>query len=221
MKKCKIHDNDCMVESTNQILKKNHLEQLGLPPIDPMLIEKMDIEQGGNNSVTVHLKFRKVNLFGLSDARVYKISGFQADPERNKLEIKFKTPLASIEGPYSINGKVLVLPIQGKGNIKLDLLNLDVTLKFLTKKVEKNGKIFMEIEKAKFGFDVTGAKVNMSNLFNGDKALGDNMNAFLNENYRILLDELRKPIGVSFSEVFKNLLNKVFEGGPYEEFFEH
>jgi hypothetical protein len=210
-----------MVESANQVFKKNHFDQFGLPKIDPLLIEKMDIEQGGNNSVQIHLKFRKVNLFGLSDARVYKISGFQADPERNKLEIKFKTPLGVIEGPYSINGKILVLPIQGKGNIKLELQNLDITLKFLTKKVVKNGKIFMEIEKSKFSYDVTGGKVNFTNLFNGDKALGDNMNAFLNENWKILLEELRKPISTSFSEVFKNLMNKAFEGGPYEEFFEH
>lgn len=221
MKKCRINDHECMIESANEVIKKNRFEDFGMPPIDPLLIQKMDIEQGGNNSVQISLKFRKVSLFGLSDARVYKISGFQADPERNKLEIKLKTPLGVIEGPYSINGKVLVLPIQGKGNIKLELQNLDVTLKFLTKKVERNGKKFMEVERSKFSYDVTGAKVHFTNLFNGDKVLGNNMNAFLNENWRISLDELRKPIGTSFSEVFKNLLNKVFEGSPYDEFFEH
>lgn len=210
-----------MIESTNEVFKKNHFKEFGLPEIDPLLIEKMDIEQGGNKSVQVHIKFRKVNLFGLSDARVYKISGFQADPDRNKLEIKFKTPLGVVEGPYSINGNVLVLPIQGKGNIKMELQNLDFTMKFLTKKIERNGKIYMEVEKSKFNFEVSGAKVNFSNLFNGDKALGDNMNAFLNENWRILLDELKKPIGVSFSEVFKSLMNKIFEKNPYEDFFDH
>lgn len=210
-----------MVESANEVIKKNHFGLLGLPAIDPMLIEKMDIEQGGTSSVQIHLKFRKVNLFGLSDARIYNISGFQADPERNKLEIKFKTPLASIEGPYSIEGKVLVLPIQGKGDIKLELQNLDFTLKFLTKKVEKNGKIYMEIERSKFNYEVSGAKVNFTNLFNGDRVLGDNMNNFLNDNWKILLDELKKPISTSFSEIFKNLMNKAFDGSPYEEFFEH
>lgn len=221
MKKCKISDNECMVQTANDVVKKNQMEKFGLPKVDPLLIEKMDIEQGGNNSVQIHLKFRKVNLIGLGKAKVYKISGFQADPERNKIEIKLKTPLGVIEGPYSINGKILVLPIQGKGDIKLELHNLDVTLKFLTKRVEKNGKIYLEVEKSKFSYDVTGANVNFSNLFNGDKALGDNMNAFLNENWRILLDELKKPIELSFSEVFKNLMNKIFEKNPYEDFFEH
>jgi hypothetical protein len=62
--------------------------------------------------------------------------------------------------------------------------------------------------------------VNFTNLFNGDKALGDNMNLFLNANWRILLDELKKPISSSFSEVFKDLLNDVFDKTPYNELFD-
>lgn len=205
----------------NEILKSNNLSnKIGLKEVDPMLIEKMDIEQGGNSSVTINLKFRKVHLLGLKNAEVYKITGFQSDPEKNKLEIKFKTPLATIQGPYQINGKILVLPIQGKGNITLNLENLDVSLKFLTKKVEKDGKVYMHVERSKFSYDVTGANVNFTNLFNGDKALGDNMNAFLNINWRILLDELKKPITSSFGEVFKDLLNDILQTAPYDELFE-
>lgn len=170
--------------------------------------------------MTINLKFRNVYLIGLGKAEVYKITGFKTDPEKNKLEIRLKTALGSIQGPYQINGKMLVLPIQGKGNVTLDLKNLDVSLKFLTKKVEKDGKTYMHLEKSKFNYDITGANVNFSNLFNGDKALGDNMNLFLNENWKILLDELKKPIVINFAEVFRNLLNGMFEKTPYDEFFE-
>lgn len=208
-----------MIDVANEIVKKNDFKSLGLPPLDPLAIEKLDIEQGGNHSVQISLKLRKVHLIGLSDAKIYKISGFQSNPDRNKLEIKMKSPLGKIEGPYSINGKVLVLPIQGKGTITLALHDLDVNLKFLTKKVVKDGKTYMEIEKSKFRYDVSGAKVNFTNLFNGDKALGDNMNYFLNENWRILLDELKKPINDGFAEVFKNIMNKLFMSTPYDEIF--
>lgn len=209
------------MKRANELLRSNEMSQnVGLSQIDPLLIKKMDIEQGGNASVTINLKFRNVNMIGLAKSEVYKITGFKEDPEKNKLEIKFKSPLGTIQGPYQISGKILVLPIQGKGNVTLNLENLDISLKFLTAKVERDGKTYMHIERSKFSYDVTSANVNFSNLFNGDKALGDNMNAFLNVNWRILLDELKKPITTSFAEVFKNLMNDMFEKTPYDEFFE-
>lgn len=105
--------------------------------------------------------------------------------------------------------------------VTLALHDLDVTLRFLTKKIVKDGKTYMEIEKSKFRYEVSGAKVNFTNLFNGDKALGDNMNFFLNENWRILLDELKKPINDGFAEIFKNIMNKLFMSTPYDEIFAH
>lgn len=63
------------------------------------------------------------------------------------------------------------------------------------------------------------ANINFTNLFNGDKLLGDNMNRFLNANWRLLLDELRKPISASFAKVFREALSSVFDKTPYDELF--
>lgn len=63
------------------------------------------------------------------------------------------------------------------------------------------------------------ANVNFTNLFNGDKRLSDNMNLFLNANWNLLLDELKKPISASFAKVFKEALNSFFDRTPYEDIF--
>lgn len=55
------------------MIKQIALDELGLVSIDPLLIKKMDIEQGGNRSVTINLKFRNVFLHGLSKAEIYKV----------------------------------------------------------------------------------------------------------------------------------------------------
>ncbi|KAG5681944.1 hypothetical protein PVAND_011345 [Polypedilum vanderplanki] len=222
IKKCKVDNDACLIKAANLLLQKGVDEyiKLGLKSVDPLLIEKMDINQGGNGPVTIDLKFRNVYLHGLGKAEIYKVHGFQTDPDKNKLEMRLKTKLGTIKGPYQIKGQMLVLPISGTGNVTLNLENLDITLKFLTKKIEKNGKTYMSIEKSKFSYDVTGANVNFTNLFNGDKELGDNMNRFLNINWKILLDELKKPISSSFSILFKDLLNEMFNNIPYNEFFE-
>jgi hypothetical protein len=157
-KKCKVSDEKCLVDGANEIFKKYTKgdEKLGIPSIDPLTIEKMDIEQHGNGSVQLNLRFRKSELTGLSNAKVYKFTGFQENPDKNILEMNMKTPLGLLAGKYDIDGKMLILPIKGRGNFTLNLENLDIKLRFLTKKVEKNGKFFMNLEKAKFSYEVTG-----------------------------------------------------------------
>lgn len=158
IKKCKVGDDACVMEMANTILQTSFkgIDEIGLPSFDPLRIEKMNIVQGGNSSVQIDLKFRNVELVGLSKSKVYKVSGFKKDPQGNKLHFDFKTPLGTIVGPYVISGQILILPIVGDGNVTLNLINLDIHLKFLTKKVVREGKTYMEIEKSKFSYDVTG-----------------------------------------------------------------
>ena len=48
---------------------------------------------------------------------------------------------------------------------------------------------------------------------------GDNMNTFLNENWRELARDLLPPIGEAISEVLKTLLTNIFELVPYDDAF--
>lgn len=54
-------------------------------------------------------------------------------------------------------------------------------------------------------------------MFNGDKALGDNMNLFLNENWEDILKELKPSITEALSQIFSALINAVFAKVPYNE----
>ena len=59
--------------------------------------------------------------------------------------------------------------------------------------------------------------MSFENLFNGDKALGDNMNLFLNENWQDILKELKPSISEALSQIFAALINAVFGKVPYNE----
>lgn len=61
--------------------------------------------------------------------------------------------------------------------------------------------------------------MDFTNLFNGNKDLGDNMNRFLNDNWKDIFGELRVPIQNSFAEVVKNTMNSVFMQTPYKKLF--
>lgn len=41
--------------------------------------------------------------------------GFEADPTKSNFEIYATIPTLTLAGPYSVNGRVLILPIVGEG----------------------------------------------------------------------------------------------------------
>jgi len=59
----------------------------------------------------------------------------------------------------------------------------------------------------------------LTNLFNGDKALGDNMNLFINENWRDILKELKPSIQDTISQILQNIINRIFAKIPYDDIF--
>lgn len=58
-----------------------------------------------------------------------------------------------------------------------------------------------------------------TNLFNGNQALGKNMNKFLNENWNEILKELKEPIISGFGKVFIAIINHVFNSFAYTDVF--
>jgi hypothetical protein len=153
---------------------KDGYPELGLPVMDPLLIDKMTIDQGGNGPVTLKISLKDTTVRGLAGTVFTKIEGLKEDFNRAKIELRFKLPVMTITGPYKMNGRVLVLPVQGNGIANISLCKLvlnaplpcltklyflcsddvDSTMKLLVKQIDKNGKKFVEIEKAKLNFEV-------------------------------------------------------------------
>ena len=92
---------------------------LNLNQIEPLMIPKMVLKQGG--LIDIVLDFKNVLLSGFASATAYKATGFKSDPDRNKLDIRLRTPSLAVNGPYDIKGSVIFLPITGNGLSNLTL----------------------------------------------------------------------------------------------------
>lgn len=57
------------------------------------------------------------------------------------------------------------------------------------------------------------------NLYNGDKALGDSTNLFLNENWQDIFKEIKQNIFDAFTLIAENVLKNVFNKVPYKDLF--
>lgn len=62
--------------------------------------------------------------------------------------------------------------------------------------------------------------MNFSNLFNGNKELGDATNKFFNENWKDILVELKPEISENIKDVYVKIINHVLSSFPYETLFE-
>ncbi|NJI29826.1 JHBP domain-containing protein, partial [Aeromonas veronii] len=193
------------------------LPELGLASLDPLRIEEMDIVQG-EGPVNIVLNFKNVDITGFSDVIVKKAKGITANP--NVMEMNLVIPMASLVGSYKIKGKVLILPIQGEGTSNMTMANCDFLMKWnggLQKRAD--GKEYYQMNKIKATFDTTRFYMQLSNLFNGDKLLGDNMNQFLNDNWQDILKELKPSIIGAFTKIFRAIITNVFENVPYTDLF--
>jgi len=85
--------------------------------------------------------------------------------------------------------------------------------------LEKNGEIYLDVTNFKITMKPESTHYHFSNLFNGDKALGDNMNVFLNENSEAIYKETASAIDKSFSQLYMGIVKGVFSKLPYSKLF--
>uniref|UniRef100_A0A182J094 Uncharacterized protein n=1 Tax=Anopheles atroparvus TaxID=41427 RepID=A0A182J094_ANOAO len=217
--RCNPGDEPCIMQAVTNTFRnfKDGLPALGLASLDPLRIDAMDIVQG-DGPVTVVLNFKNVDIYGFKDVIVKKAKGFTDAP--NVMEMNLVLPVTSLVGKYKINGKVLILPIQGEGASNMTMVNCDFSMKW-NGRLEKhsNGKEYYKMNKIKATLDTTRFYMQLTNLFNGDKVLGDNMNQFLNDNWEDILKELKPAIIGSFTNIFRAIISNVFENVPYNELF--
>ena len=216
--RCQHEDSACIVKQLNEVFHSyyNGYPDFHLRQFEPLMIPKMSLKQDG--IINVDLAFKNVALSGLSKATVYKATGFKSDPQNNKLEIRLRTPALILDGPYKATGNVLFVPITAKGMSNLTLENIDVTLKFVTKKIEKNGKIYMNIEKKKVSFESPKLLLKFTNKM-GTKEFEDTMNNLLNASSNMVMKEVKPSICENFGAFYAEVINEVLSTIPYCDLF--
>lgn len=152
VQQCKLNDNSCVVDTVNKnIFAKfsSGLSSLGLPSIEPLKVNKLNIEQGGNGPITIKLYFKDLAYSGFSQARMTKFEGPGDKLENGRFSMDLEAPVITQVGAYKINGKVLVLPIQGTGQSNMTFERPILKFRATTKSVMKNGEEYMQVDRVK------------------------------------------------------------------------
>ena len=84
----------------------------------------------------------------------------------------------------------------------------------------KNGNTYLHFDNPAMNVTVGDIHFQVDNLFNGDKALGDKMNEFLNENAKEIFEEVKEDYMKLMSDIGLNIMNRIFLKVPVEEVFD-
>ncbi|XP_055383167.1 protein takeout-like [Condylostylus longicornis] len=224
IEKCKYGDVECIKKVAGDVLQKypHGLESLKLPDLEPFHLENATFGDASTprENFDVKLKMSDFDLFGLSKIVFEKFVGFEKDPTKSKFEFYGRIPNLKINAKYDVKGKVLGLPIEGDGPLEMEIGNVDVSLKIKLKESEKkDDKTYTKVDKYKILIDAKSFKINLKNLFKGDKNLGQSMNELLNKNWQTIWTEVRSDVGKIVGKFITDILNDVFTSLPYEDLF--
>ncbi|XP_037827501.1 protein takeout-like [Lucilia sericata] len=219
-KPCKYADSEC-IKGVIDSMFKNKLDgddSINLQSLNPLNANTVHIHQGEESPVNLDLELKNNHIYGLETLKAIKVKGFGKDLT-GKHGIKLHSDYMSLVGDYDIDGKILILPIKGTGKSNITMVDVEIIINFVGTPLEKDGATYMHIEEVNSDAEPKRMIYKVENLFNGDKALGDNMNLFLNENWKEIYAEVRVSICKAFSEIFKDVINEVFSKYPYDKYF--
>ncbi|XP_024084917.1 protein takeout-like isoform X2 [Cimex lectularius] len=201
----------CLSGAIEEAIKslKHGNQMLGVMPLDPFVFKMINIEQG-KGPVMINLKFKNFELHGFGDPNVDKV---RFDPEKGLLQFRMNTTKDLVaKGEYSANGKILILPVVGEGNCSLTFENLSTMNMLKTRKVKNDDDEdkHLVVDDYTINFTTSKLKMNFGGMFHGDKRMGKHMNEFLNENWEVILSELKPAISKAFGMNFKEVANRIF-----------
>ncbi|KAK6633522.1 hypothetical protein RUM44_004129 [Polyplax serrata] len=215
LKSCRRSDpniNECLKDGLQTMFPAlaRGIPEIDIQPFEPLFLKEIGISKG-HGAVSLTGAMHDLFVYGPSNATTTFVS---INMEKKRWTFGIEVPYLKLESKYNIKGNILLLPVVGTGDSTIHLRDgkCVVTNHFEFSKIQ--GREIMKITNMKVDFSVSGMRLHLSNLFNGNKVLGQTVNQFLNKNGLQVIDELKEDIGNALSGVFIEILNNAFRHMP-------
>ncbi|KAH8290557.1 hypothetical protein KR054_003983, partial [Drosophila jambulina] len=122
-------------------------------------------------------------------------------------------------GRYSMHLNLLLLDIKGRGNMQGYAENAKASVKMRGTRYLRNGQDYVKFTKMTMRIEFKDFKLNLENLFNGDRILGDVGNALINNNQDLYLNEIVPGLEHGLSKKFLDVANEILATATFDEMF--
>lgn len=202
----------CLIQATKDAIPEfsKGLPHLGVPSLDPFIIEELPIQLPG-----IKVTFYGGKATGLRKCEVLNVEAYL---EKNMFQLEVRCNI-TIKGKYTAVGRLLLFPINGEGDSKIKIVNSVIKLDIKTKYFkDADNRDHFGIKSYKYTFDY-GERIfyTITNLFKGNPELSNTVLQFLNENWRVVTEEFGKPVVDYAINVTVHTAKKFFDAVPYDE----
>ncbi|PNF31882.1 hypothetical protein B7P43_G07898 [Cryptotermes secundus] len=209
--------NDCTLQHGNEaipyIVKGD--SSYDITNVDPMAIKVIDVKNGPKQA-GLHLTLRDVKLHGLRTAVLLK-SDFNF--KKRHFSHDFSIPLLKLLGKYTISGRLLLLPIHGNGDINVTMVNNIVTYSYDWVLEQKGEYKHLLLKDPVAVIKPSKAYIHLSNLFDGDRFMGERLNEIINDNWQDLFRDMAPKIAHEIAVVISSIVNNIAKDVPYDVIF--
>ncbi|XP_045524689.1 protein takeout-like isoform X1 [Pieris brassicae] len=207
----------CIMNSIEELrpkLKKG-IPELDVPGIEPLSLGQIALARGPQGAKLTAV-VNDVKVRGPSN---FKITELKSDLNRNRFDFKLLLPKLEFAGKYKMDIQVLLLRLQGRGNITGSFKDYACNVTMRGHKEIRDGKEYLKFEPMKVKLRVGDSSIYLTNLFDGDPVLGPATNRVINENSQVFLSEISPVMEKSLADIFTEISNKITSKFTYQELF--
>lgn len=175
------------------------LLELGLPLLDPLNLPILQIPPG-KGLTQIQQVLKNIKITGLSKLTIEDLDLDLKDGLA--LKLKIKVPRIDLSANYDLQGKILIIPVYGKGSLKLALEA--PTIEAVVKISLTDAKEFSKCDGLQLSINPRQAAYQIDGLFGGDPILGAAFNKIFNL--------LNLPVFFEFVPQYELVLEKLIVG---------
>uniref|UniRef100_A0A1B0G190 Hemolymph juvenile hormone binding protein n=1 Tax=Glossina morsitans morsitans TaxID=37546 RepID=A0A1B0G190_GLOMM len=208
VKSCKIYEPEftkCSTESIQMLITQ---VAKGIPELegivrrlDPFIIDDIDFNQANTEAANLYAHLTNLTATGLSKLQI-------KESRVSKRDFGWLTtilvPKLRLEGHYQLNGRVLVLTLQGEGHMFIEIDDLAIVMRTKTKLIEKDGFTFYNITDLRAEIEIGNLRTQFDDLFGGNnKEIEKSTNESFNKNWQEFFEALRPLINETVERILQ------------------
>ncbi|XP_046743258.1 circadian clock-controlled protein daywake-like [Diprion similis] len=189
------------------------IPEFRIPALEPLHLRELVAVEGTG----IKISAKEIDTYGCSD---FEIKRLKLDMDNLYAEADLDLPHLFIDGLYSVEGRVLTLPVTARGTLRGNFTRCKGYLKMRGERVkDEMGEDHLRCTYFDVKLSVGNGHLRLENLFGTEQLLGDLVNQVINNNLDTIINELKPAIEKTLSSAFKRTANNIVEPFTYQQLF--
>jgi hypothetical protein len=202
--------NECLKNFFNHLNKylAYGIPEINLPSVEPLRVNQVILE---DNTAGFRVKAYLKDILAYGGSKMH-VTDVKSDIKKLHMDLKLEVPSVKMRGNYDIGGQFLIIPFRVRGEFLSEFTNVTAIAKIFGKEVYRNNEVYMGVDRFDIDFVLKGARFKII-----DKVaprFAEVFNIFLNQNYQLIMQEMRRSVSHSLVKIFKDILQAAYASVP-------